>query len=64
MRVAHYAGDATIAVAEADPVPPGPADVQMGSRVEPLGSAAEAFSALESGDGVMKVLVDCRGVEG
>jgi 2-desacetyl-2-hydroxyethyl bacteriochlorophyllide A dehydrogenase len=34
------------------------------SRVEPLGSAAEAFSALESGDGVMKVLVECRGVEG
>ena len=34
------------------------------SRVEPLGSAAEAFTALESGDGVMKVLVDCRGEEG
>jgi 2-desacetyl-2-hydroxyethyl bacteriochlorophyllide A dehydrogenase len=31
------------------------------SRVEPLGSAVEAFTALESGDGVMKVLVDCRG---
>jgi len=31
------------------------------SRVEPLGSAAEAFTALESGDGVMKVLADCRG---
>jgi (R,R)-butanediol dehydrogenase/meso-butanediol dehydrogenase/diacetyl reductase len=30
------------------------------SRVEPLGSAGEAFAALESGDGVMKVLVDCR----
>lgn len=30
------------------------------SRVEPLASAADAFSALESGGGVMKVLVDCR----
>jgi (R,R)-butanediol dehydrogenase / meso-butanediol dehydrogenase / diacetyl reductase len=30
------------------------------SRVEPLTSAAEAFSALESGGDVMKVLIDCR----
>lgn len=30
------------------------------SRVEPLRSAGQAFSALESGDGVMKVLVDCQ----
>jgi (R,R)-butanediol dehydrogenase / meso-butanediol dehydrogenase / diacetyl reductase len=34
------------------------------SRVEPLASAADAFSALESGGGVMKVLVDCRPDEG
>lgn len=33
------------------------------SRVEPLGSAAEAFSTLEAGGGVMKVLVDCRSEE-
>jgi (R,R)-butanediol dehydrogenase/meso-butanediol dehydrogenase/diacetyl reductase len=30
------------------------------SRVQPLASAAEAFSALESGGDVMKVLIDCR----
>jgi 2-desacetyl-2-hydroxyethyl bacteriochlorophyllide A dehydrogenase len=30
------------------------------SRIEPLERAAEAFAALESGDGVMKVLVECR----
>jgi 2-desacetyl-2-hydroxyethyl bacteriochlorophyllide A dehydrogenase len=31
------------------------------SRTEPLERAAEAFSALESGTGVMKVLIDCGG---
>jgi (R,R)-butanediol dehydrogenase / meso-butanediol dehydrogenase / diacetyl reductase len=31
------------------------------SAVEPLERTAEAFSALESGAGVMKVLIDCRG---
>jgi 2-desacetyl-2-hydroxyethyl bacteriochlorophyllide A dehydrogenase len=31
------------------------------SRTEPLESAADAFSALESGSGIMKVLVDCAG---
>ena len=30
------------------------------SRVEPLERAAQAFAALESGAGVMKVLIDCR----
>ncbi len=30
------------------------------SRIEPLERAAHAFAALESGTGVMKVLVDCR----
>jgi threonine dehydrogenase-like Zn-dependent dehydrogenase len=30
------------------------------SRIEPLDRAAQAFAALESGAGVMKVLVDCR----
>jgi len=38
-----------------------PADVLI-SRTEPLARAAEAFSALESGAGVMKVLIDCGGV--
>lgn len=33
------------------------------SRVEPLDQAAGAFHALESGAGVMKVLVDCRAAE-
>jgi 2-desacetyl-2-hydroxyethyl bacteriochlorophyllide A dehydrogenase len=30
------------------------------SRVEPMERATEAFEALESGGGVMKVLIDCR----
>ncbi|MGK3204258.1 zinc-dependent alcohol dehydrogenase [Amycolatopsis sp. MEPSY49] len=30
------------------------------SRTEPLERAADAFAALEGGEGVMKVLVDCR----
>jgi (R,R)-butanediol dehydrogenase / meso-butanediol dehydrogenase / diacetyl reductase len=30
------------------------------SAVEPLGRALEAFEALESGSGVVKVLIDCR----
>lgn len=30
------------------------------SRIEPLDRATQAFAALESGSGVMKVLVDCR----
>ncbi|MFL6078148.1 MAG: zinc-binding dehydrogenase [Mycobacteriales bacterium] len=30
------------------------------SRIEPLERTAEAFEALESGAGVMKVLIDCR----
>jgi (R,R)-butanediol dehydrogenase / meso-butanediol dehydrogenase / diacetyl reductase len=30
------------------------------SAVEPLERAAQAFAALESGAGVVKVLVDCR----
>jgi 2-desacetyl-2-hydroxyethyl bacteriochlorophyllide A dehydrogenase len=34
------------------------------SRVEPLDRAAEAFEALESGAGVMKVLIDCQAEEG
>ncbi len=33
------------------------------SRVEPLENAAQAFHALESGAGVMKVLIDCRAEE-
>ncbi|WP_117207989.1 zinc-dependent alcohol dehydrogenase [Allorhizocola rhizosphaerae] len=36
-----------------------PAD-RLVSRVQPLASAADAFSALESGGDVMKVLIDCR----
>ncbi|WP_020524930.1 zinc-dependent alcohol dehydrogenase [Catelliglobosispora koreensis] len=31
------------------------------SRIEPLERTTEAFEALENGDGVMKVLLDCRG---
>ncbi|HEU5159264.1 MAG TPA: alcohol dehydrogenase catalytic domain-containing protein [Streptosporangiaceae bacterium] len=38
------------------PVPP------LISRIEPLERAARAFEALESGTGVMKILVDCRQV--
>ncbi|MET7991888.1 alcohol dehydrogenase catalytic domain-containing protein [Amycolatopsis sp. NPDC005232] len=34
------------------------------SRIEPLERVTEAFTALESGAGVMKVLVDCRTGEG
>jgi threonine dehydrogenase-like Zn-dependent dehydrogenase len=30
------------------------------SRIEPLERAAQAFQALESGAGVMKVLIDCQ----
>ncbi|WP_157875928.1 zinc-dependent alcohol dehydrogenase, partial [Streptacidiphilus griseoplanus] len=30
------------------------------TRIEPLDRAADAFEALESGAGVMKVLIDCR----
>jgi (R,R)-butanediol dehydrogenase / meso-butanediol dehydrogenase / diacetyl reductase len=33
------------------------------SRIEPLGRASQAFSALESGAGVMKVLIDCQSAE-
>jgi (R,R)-butanediol dehydrogenase / meso-butanediol dehydrogenase / diacetyl reductase len=33
------------------------------SRVEPLSRAAQAFSALEAGTGVMKVLIDCQAAE-
>ncbi len=33
---------------------------QLITRVEPLDRAREAFEALESGGGVMKVLIDCR----
>jgi (R,R)-butanediol dehydrogenase / meso-butanediol dehydrogenase / diacetyl reductase len=33
------------------------------SRIEPLEHVERAFQALESGDGVMKVLVDCRATE-
>jgi 2-desacetyl-2-hydroxyethyl bacteriochlorophyllide A dehydrogenase len=33
------------------------------SRIEPLDRAADAFEALESGGGVMKVLIDCGGAE-
>ncbi|MEV6823535.1 alcohol dehydrogenase catalytic domain-containing protein [Amycolatopsis sp. NPDC051102] len=36
-----------------------PADTLI-SRTEPLDRAGEAFAALESGAGVMKVLIDCR----
>jgi (R,R)-butanediol dehydrogenase/meso-butanediol dehydrogenase/diacetyl reductase len=36
---------------------------QLISRIEPLDEAARAFHALESGAGVMKVLIDCRGEE-
>jgi (R,R)-butanediol dehydrogenase/meso-butanediol dehydrogenase/diacetyl reductase len=36
-----------------------PADALI-SRTEPLDRAGEAFAALESGAGVMKVLIDCR----
>jgi (R,R)-butanediol dehydrogenase / meso-butanediol dehydrogenase / diacetyl reductase len=34
------------------------------SRVEPMGRALQAFEALESGGGVMKVLIDCRSSAG
>lgn len=34
------------------------------SRIEPLDRAEQAFHALESGAGVMKVLIDCRAGEG
>jgi (R,R)-butanediol dehydrogenase / meso-butanediol dehydrogenase / diacetyl reductase len=40
-----------------------PADALI-SRIEPLDRAAQAFEALESGAGVMKVLIDCQAVEG
>jgi (R,R)-butanediol dehydrogenase / meso-butanediol dehydrogenase / diacetyl reductase len=33
------------------------------SRIEPLGRASQAFSALESGAGVMKILIDCQSAE-
>ena len=33
------------------------------SRIEPLSRASHAFSALESGAGVMKVLIDCQAEE-
>ena len=33
------------------------------SRIEPLSRAAQAFSAVESGAGVMKVLIDCQAGE-
>ena len=33
------------------------------SRIEPLGRASQAFSALESGTGVMKALIDCQSAE-
>jgi len=33
---------------------------ELVSRIEPLDRAAEAFAALEAGEGVMKVLIDCR----
>lgn len=36
-----------------------PADALI-SRVEPLDRAVDAFEALDSGGGVMKVLIDCR----
>jgi (R,R)-butanediol dehydrogenase/meso-butanediol dehydrogenase/diacetyl reductase len=35
---------------------------QLISRVEPLDRVGEAFAALESGSGVMKVLIDCQDV--
>ncbi|MFE7580822.1 zinc-binding dehydrogenase [Streptomyces gardneri] len=38
--------------------------VDLISTVEPLTRADIAFAALESGDGVMKVLIDCRSTEG
>lgn len=38
-----------------DAIPAGP----LISRIEPLDRAAQAFEALESGAGVMKVLIDC-----
>lgn len=41
-------------------------DIPVGaliSRISPLEQAGEAFAALESGGGVMKVLVDCRSTE-
>jgi (R,R)-butanediol dehydrogenase / meso-butanediol dehydrogenase / diacetyl reductase len=38
-----------------DEIPAGP----LISRIEPLDRAAQAFEALESGAGVMKVLIDC-----
>lgn len=34
------------------------------SRIEPLDRAADAFEALESGAGVMKILIDCQAEEG
>lgn len=40
-----------------------PADTLI-SRIEPLDRAAQAFEALESGAGVMKVLIDCQAEEG
>lgn len=40
-----------------------PAD-KLISRIEPLDRAAQAFEALESGAGVMKVLIDCQAEEG
>lgn len=33
------------------------------SRIEPLDRVVRAFEALEAGDGVMKVLIDCRSAE-
>jgi (R,R)-butanediol dehydrogenase/meso-butanediol dehydrogenase/diacetyl reductase len=40
-----------------------PADTVI-SRVVPLAQAADAFAALEGGEGVVKVLVDCREDDG
>jgi len=36
-----------------------PADLLI-SRIESLDHTAEAFAALESGAGVMKILIDCQ----
>ena len=35
--------------------------IELISRIEPLSGASRAFSALETGAGVMKVLIDCQG---
>ncbi len=46
------------------PVPPPQLPRHRLHRTEPLARAEQAFLALESGAGVMKVLIDCQAEQG